>query len=132
MLKIIFSLSLATIVYAGSGAYSIPLTDAEIQELSKVERGESVTTHSSSSVNPGSESAGNSDLVIAMDALEKGDFKTAFVHFQTAAKQGNTIAQQNLAVLYNNGIGVKQDRERASYWIEQSARGGDRSKVALR
>ncbi len=69
------------------------------------------------------------DLTIAMDAIERGDFKTAFQYFKIAAEQGNSIAQQNLAVLYNNGLGVKQDPQSAAYWIERSSQS---AKVALK
>lgn len=71
--------------------------------------------------------AGN--LTIAMEAMEKGDFKTAFQYFKVAAEQGDSIAQQNLAVLYNNGLGVKENADRAAYWIEQSS---NSAKVALK
>ena len=69
------------------------------------------------------------DLSFAMQAMEKGDFKTAFQHFKVAAEEGDIIAQQNLAVLYNNGLGVKQDTQCAAYWIEQSSQS---AKVALK
>ncbi|RUM65411.1 MAG: hypothetical protein DSZ05_06155 [Sulfurospirillum sp.] len=72
------------------------------------------------------------DLKIAMNALEKGNFKTAFRHLKIAAEEGDPVAQQNLAVLYNNGIGVKQNREQAAYWMEQSAQITESEKVALR
>jgi TPR repeat protein len=69
------------------------------------------------------------DLSLAMRAMEKGDFETAFQHFKVAAEQGDIIAQQNLAVLYNNGLGVKQDYQRGAYWIEQSSQS---AKIALK
>lgn len=60
------------------------------------------------------------DLVKGMEALEVGDFKSAVVFFEKSAKAGNKMAQQNLAVMYNNGYGVKKDTQTASYWINQA------------
>ena len=70
------------------------------------------------------------ELTVAMDALEKGDFKTAFRHFKIAAEQGDPIAQQNLAVMYNNGYGTKKNRELAAQWFEKADSG--HAKVAIR
>ncbi|OQX74269.1 MAG: hypothetical protein B6D59_02985 [Campylobacteraceae bacterium 4484_4] len=62
------------------------------------------------------------DLEKGMEAVEKGDFKTAFEAFKRAAEAGDPIAQQNLGVLYNNGYGVKKDREMASYWFDRASK----------
>ncbi len=74
--------------------------------------------------------AGN--LSFAMEALERGDFKTAVEQFKIAAQQGDPLAQQNLAVMYNNGFGVEKDTQKASYWFEQSASTESSAKVALK
>ncbi|HHD77508.1 MAG TPA: sel1 repeat family protein, partial [Campylobacteraceae bacterium] len=58
-----------------------------------------------------------------------GDFKTAFVHFKLAAEAGDPIAQQNLAVMYNNGYGTPKNSDLAAYWIEKSTQS---EKVASR
>ncbi len=60
------------------------------------------------------------DLTNGMEALEVGDFKSAVVFFEKSAKTGNKMAQQNLAVMYNNGYGVEKDTQAASYWINQA------------
>ncbi len=73
--------------------------------------------------------AGN--LSLAMEALERGDFKTAVEQFKIAAQQGDPMAQQNLAVMYNNGFGVKKDPQKASYWFEQASSGESSAKVAI-
>lgn len=72
------------------------------------------------------------DLSIAMEALEKGDFKTAVEHFKIAAEQGDPIAQQNLAVMYNNGYGVEKNTELAAQWFERAGEGQSSAKVAIR
>jgi TPR repeat protein len=60
------------------------------------------------------------DLTNAMEALEKGDFKSAVLFFQKAATAGDKMAQQNLAVMYNNGYGVKKDTQLASMWLNRA------------
>ena len=59
----------------------------------------------------------SSDLSIALDALKKSDYKVALESFERLAEEGNMLAQQNLAVMYNNGIGVEKDIEKANYWF---------------
>jgi len=61
-----------------------------------------------------------SDLTQGMDAIERGDFKSAVEYFERAAKEGNQMAQRNLAVMYNNGFGVKKDSEIASKWLNMA------------
>ncbi len=72
------------------------------------------------------------DLEKGMEAVEKGDFKTAFEAFKRAAEAGDPIAQQNLGVLYNNGYGVKKDREMASYWFDRASKAltGEQPEIA--
>ncbi len=74
--------------------------------------------------------AGN--LSKAMEAIERGDFKTAVENFKIAASQGDPIAQQNLAVMYNNGFGVKKDPQKASELFEQASSYDSTAKVVLR
>ncbi len=62
----------------------------------------------------------NSNLTIAMEALERGDFKTAVVCFTSLAQEGDFIGQQNLGVMYNNGFGVAENKEIASYWFNKA------------
>jgi len=42
-----------------------------------------------------------------------------------AAKEGLAAAQNNLAVMYSDGLGVKQNKERAIYWLQKAADQGD-------
>ncbi len=62
------------------------------------------------------------DLENGMEALERGDFKSAVVFFENSANSGNKMAQQNLSVMYNNGYGVKKNTETASYWLNRATR----------
>ena len=46
------------------------------------------------------------DYLKGADAYEKGDFATALKEWTPLAKQGNAVAQYNLDVIYDNGLGV--------------------------
>ena len=48
-----------------------------------------------------------------------------FLHYQRAAQQGDTTAQNNIGVMYANGIGVDKDHEEAINWFSQAAQQGD-------
>jgi len=49
----------------------------------------------------------------------------AFIYLKAAAERGYRIAQNNLGVLYFEGLGVSQSYETAAYWYQQSAEQGD-------
>ncbi len=55
-------------------------------------------------------------------ALKSGDYDSAVANFLFAAKQGDVIAQENLGVMYNTGLGVKQNKKTAAYWFNVAAR----------
>lgn len=61
-----------------------------------------------------------------MTAYEAGDYETAAKHFRAAAELGYTVAQNNLAWLYANGLGVEQDLNKAVKWYKKAARHGDK------
>ncbi|ACE06309.1 hypothetical protein Aasi_0950 [Candidatus Amoebophilus asiaticus 5a2] len=42
-------------------------------------------------------------------------------YVEACAKQGNILAQTNLGYMYENGLGVKQDNERAVEWYKNAA-----------
>ena len=69
------------------------------------------------------------DLHEGMEALERGDFKSAVVFFEKSAQSGNKLAQQNLSVMYSNGYGVKKDNQIASKWLNRAT---NHSIVAVR
>ena len=56
-----------------------------------------------------------------MRALKSGDYSNAMAHFQEEAAHGDKIAQQNLGVMYNNGLGVSRDVNKAMYWFKLAA-----------
>ena len=60
------------------------------------------------------------DIAKAMAALAREDYQTAFSMFKSLAKAGNFIAQQNLGVMYTEGLGVAKNLKKASYWFEKS------------
>lgn len=60
----------------------------------------------------------------AIEAYQEKRFQAAFELLEPLAKQGNRDAQYNLAVLYQDGLGVLPDDERAFYWYRESAKQG--------
>lgn len=60
-----------------------------------------------------------------IQALQRGDYATAFQAFRTEAEQGNTSAQIKLAILYEKGNGVPKDEVQAAFWYRKAAELGD-------
>ena len=44
---------------------------------------------------------------------------------EQAAESGNVDAQNNLAVIYLDGLGVEQDKEAAIFWLQEAAKQGN-------
>ena len=57
-------------------------------------------------------------------AANKGAYTTAFKEFKAAAVSGDARAQYSLAVMYNDGIGVKKNLEESLRWFRQAAAQG--------
>jgi TPR repeat protein len=57
-------------------------------------------------------------------AAKKGDYVTAFKSFKTNAESGDVSAQYSLAVMYNDGIGVKKNPKEAMFWFRKAAENG--------
>ncbi len=57
-------------------------------------------------------------------AVQQHDFATAFKLLKSLAEQGDAAAQNNLAVLYQDGLGVGADDTAALYWYEKAAAQG--------
>lgn len=55
------------------------------------------------------------------------DIKQAFSFYRLAAKQGNAYAQNNLAVCYNNGQGVKENPKKARHYYQMAAFQGNQT-----
>ena len=73
--------------------------------------------------------AGQHDFITiedGWDALERGDYKTAFQLFQPLAEQGDADAQHNLGVMYHKGYGVPLNYVVAHMWFNLSAGQGNK------
>lgn len=61
----------------------------------------------------------------AVAAYQQQDYARAFALLKPLAEQGDMTAQHNLAVLYQDGLGVRADMVQAAYWYEQAAQQGE-------
>ena len=64
------------------------------------------------------------DFQDGLDAYKKKDYKTAHRLWLPLAEQGNALAQSNLGVMYDKGLGVPQDYKEAFKWYRLSAEQG--------
>jgi uncharacterized protein len=60
----------------------------------------------------------------ALAAARSGDFARAFEIWQPMAEGGDALAQYNLGVLHERGLGVPQDESQAMWWYLKSAAQG--------
>lgn len=60
----------------------------------------------------------------AVKAYQQGEYHTAFKQFKPLAEQGDAVSQYNLAQMYRNGQGVRQDYAQALNWYFKSAEQG--------
>ncbi len=58
----------------------------------------------------------------ASDAWERDDFETAFSIFKTLSEQRDDNLYVNLGILYESGLGVTKDIDKALYWYKKSWR----------
>ncbi|WP_339487619.1 tetratricopeptide repeat protein [Pseudomonas sp. EL_65y_Pfl2_R95] len=58
-------------------------------------------------------------------AYEAGDLPLAFKEFHVLAETGNADGQFNVALMYEQGIGVTKDETQAISWYEKSAQQGN-------
>ena len=65
-------------------------------------------------------------------AFKRRDYATAVRLIRPLAEQGDANAQYNLGVLYDNGLGVPQDKVRAYMWFALSAAQGKDGAAAFR
>ncbi len=61
----------------------------------------------------------------ALDAYEKGDYKTAVDKLKPLAEQGDKNAQFILGGMYNEGLGVAKDYKEGFKWLQLAANQGD-------
>lgn len=60
-------------------------------------------------------------------AANKGDYQTAFKEWKPLAEQGDSYAQYNLGIMYDNGQGIAQNYTQALYWYNKAAEQGHAS-----
>ena len=65
-------------------------------------------------------------------AIKRRDYATAVRLIRPLAEHGDANAQYNLGVLYDNGLGVPQDRVRAYVWLNLAAMQGRESAATIR
>ena len=54
---------------------------------------------------------------LSSSAIQSKNYDRAFEYLETASKLGNKISQFTLALLYMEGLGVKQDYTQAYLWL---------------
>ncbi len=74
----------------------------------------------------------NLAVLSANQSDKSPDYATAAHWFEEAAKHGLADSQFNLAVLYENGLGVTRDMKQAFMWLSLAARDGDNEAVRRR
>ena len=60
----------------------------------------------------------------AFELLDVGDCVGALDRFEQSAEKGNLAAQNNVGVIYESGLGVNANLERARQWYRKAAEGG--------
>ena len=74
----------------------------------------------------------SADFNKGLDAARRGDFLTALREWSPLAERGDSTAQINLGVMYEDGKGVPQDYKKAVKWYKLAAEQGDsRAQVNL-
>lgn len=64
-------------------------------------------------------------LYEGMITYTKGDYTKAIIEFKPLALNGNATAQNNLAVMYDNGQGISKDLKEAVKWYSFAAKQGN-------
>ena len=62
-------------------------------------------------------------------AIEQKNFEEAFIYSKKAAELGNTEAEYNLGVFFEQGVYVKKDIEKAVYWYRKAAKKGHKDAI---
>ena len=76
--------------------------------------------------------AAGSDFFAGYEAFERGDYAAARDEWSPLARAGDVDAQFNLGALYENGLGVPPDAEKAARWYRAAAeRRLDLARLAL-
>jgi TPR repeat protein len=64
------------------------------------------------------------DFNDGVKAVQKGDFATAVKIWTPLAEKGSKAAQFNLAVIYDDGMGIPEDNVEAAKWYRKAAENG--------
>jgi hypothetical protein len=59
-----------------------------------------------------------------VEAFDKGNHAEALAHWLPLAEQGRAVAQFNVAVMYEQGLGVNKDQAQAARWFVAAATAG--------
>ena len=59
-----------------------------------------------------------------VEANERDDYAAALIELRPLAEQGDADAQTNLAIMFENGLGVPQDYTEAVKWYQRAAEQG--------
>jgi TPR repeat protein len=65
------------------------------------------------------------DLAKGIAAYEANDLPLAYKEFRTSAEDGDADSQFNVALMYEQGIGVAKDQRKAVVWYRKSALQGN-------
>ena len=65
------------------------------------------------------------DFQAGAKAFDRGDYAAALKEWEPLAKQGHSLAQFQLGVLYSQGLGVPQNYGEAAKWVRLSADQGE-------
>ncbi|WP_233266006.1 tetratricopeptide repeat protein [Formosa sp. L2A11] len=60
-----------------------------------------------------------------LKAIEANNMPLAFKDFLASAKNGHDFAQYNVALMYEQGLGIDKDLKQSFYWYSQSAEQGN-------
>jgi len=58
-------------------------------------------------------------------AASDGDYKVAYAKWHDLAEQGDANAQFNLGMMYHSGLQVPFNEQKAVYWYQRAAEGGN-------
>lgn len=72
----------------------------------------------------------SADYAAGVSAAKSGDYEAARREWLPLAQAGHRDAQFNLALLYENGLGVAADAAQAAHWFERAAEQDDRTAQA--
>lgn len=70
-------------------------------------------------------SNGEANFESGLKAIEANDMPLAFKEFLISAKNGHDFAQYNVALMYEQGLGIDKDLKQSFYWYSQSAEQGN-------